>query len=915
MTSLVIVESPNKVRSIAGYLGDGFVVDSSVGHIRDLPDTKRNPVPAKYKGEPWVRLGVDIDDDFKPYYFVSTDKKQQMAKLKKLLAGADELILATDEDREGEAIAWHLFDELKPKVPVKRIVFNEITKGAILAAMENPRDIDMDLVDAQETRRILDRIYGFEVSPVLWRKIGQGTSAGRVQSVALRLVVERERARLAFRSASYWDLTATLSAPNGDAVPLGSPPADTPASASGGFEAALVSVDGQKLATGKSFDDTGALTAKNVVALDQARAEELAAAATGLPATVSSVEAKPYTRNPVPPFRTTTMQQDASRKWGWSAARTMQVAQRLYEGGFITYMRTDSITLSQTALKAAGAQVRELYGPEYHREQQYASKVKNAQEAHEAIRPAGETFRIPDQTGLSGDEAKLYRRIWKRTVASQMMPAKGETVSARFTINATNGEQLEFAASGTTITFKGWLKAYSEATEVVEDAEVEADDATLPPLAEGQTLDVAGIAAEGHDTKPPARYTEATLIAELEKREIGRPSTYASIMSTLLNRGYVWKKGTALVPAWIGFNIVRLLEAHFSRLVDYSFTAELEQVLDDIANGREDRVPVLESFWTGEGEGNTGLKRLLENLPDIDARAMATFPVGEDPDTGLMINVRVGRYGPYVEGPPLLPGEGGEVIPTRGNIPEDMPPDELTLEKAKELLANPAGQDKMLGTHPETGLDLVAKNGRFGPYVTELLPEDAPKTAKPRTASLFKSMTLDSIGIDDAVKLLTLPRVVGTDVDGVEITAQNGRYGPYLKKGTDSRSLEAEEQLLTLTEEEARAIYAQPKTFGRRGAAAPPLMELGEDPVSGKNIVVKDGRFGLYVTDGETNASLRKDDSLENLTPERAHELLAERRARGPVKRTAKRPAKKAAAKKTAAKKSAAKKTAAKKAT
>jgi DNA topoisomerase-1 len=862
-----------------------------------------------------VRLGVDIDDDFKPYYFVSTDKKQQMAKLKKLLAGADELILATDEDREGEAIAWHLFDELKPKVPVKRIVFNEITKGAILAAMENPRDIDMDLVDAQETRRILDRIYGFEVSPVLWRKIGQGTSAGRVQSVALRLVVERERARLAFRSASYWDLTATLSAPNGDAVPLGSPPADTPASASGGFEAALVSVDGQKLATGKSFDDTGALTAKNVVALDQARAEELAAAATGLPATVSSVEAKPYTRNPVPPFRTTTMQQDASRKWGWSAARTMQVAQRLYEGGFITYMRTDSITLSQTAHKAAGAQVRELYGPEYHREQQYASKVKNAQEAHEAIRPAGETFRIPDQTGLSGDEAKLYRRIWKRTVASQMMPAKGETVSARFTINATNGEQLEFAASGTTITFKGWLKAYSEATEVVEDAEVEADDATLPPLAEGQTLDVAGIAAEGHDTKPPARYTEATLIAELEKREIGRPSTYASIMSTLLNRGYVWKKGTALVPAWIGFNIVRLLEAHFSRLVDYSFTAELEQVLDDIANGREDRVPVLESFWTGEGEGNTGLKRLLENLPDIDARAMATFPVGEDPDTGLMINVRVGRYGPYVEGPPLLPGEGGEVIPTRGNIPEDMPPDELTLEKAKELLANPAGQDKMLGTHPETGLDLVAKNGRFGPYVTELLPEDAPKTAKPRTASLFKSMTLDSIGIDDAVKLLTLPRVVGTDVDGVEITAQNGRYGPYLKKGTDSRSLEAEEQLLTLTEEEARAIYAQPKTFGRRGAAAPPLMELGEDPVSGKNIVVKDGRFGLYVTDGETNASLRKDDSLENLTPERAHELLAERRARGPVKRTAKRPAKKAAAKKTAAKKSAAKKTAAKKAT
>jgi DNA topoisomerase-1 len=894
LTTLVIVESPNKVRSIAGYLGDGYVVDSSVGHIRDLPDTKRNPVPAKFKGEPWVRLGVDIEDNFKPYYFVSTDKKQQMAKLKKLLAASDELILATDEDREGEAIAWHLFDELKPKVPVKRIVFNEITKGAILAAMENPRDIDMDLVDAQETRRILDRIYGFEVSPVLWRKIGQGTSAGRVQSVALRLVVERERARLAFRSASYWDLTATLAAEDL------------------AFEAGLVAVDGQKLASGRSFDDTGALTAKNVVALDQTKAEALAAAAEGQPVTVSSVEAKPYTRNPVPPFRTTTMQQDASRKWGWSAARTMQVAQRLYEGGYITYMRTDSVTLSQTALKAAGRQVRELYGAEYHREQQYASKVKNAQEAHEAIRPAGETFRTPDQTGLSGDEAKLYRRIWKRTVASQMMPAKGETVSARFAVAATSGEALEFAASGTTITFKGWLKAYSEATEVVEDSDDDEKSTTLPPLAEGQSLDLAGIVAEGHDTTPPARYTEATLIAELEKREIGRPSTYASIMGTLLNRGYVWKKGTALVPAWIAFNIVRLLEAHFSRLVDYGFTAELEQVLDDIANGREDRVATLESFWTGEGPGNTGLKRLLENLPDIDARAMATFPLGEYPDTGHAVNVRVGKYGPYLEGPPLLPGEGGEVVPTRANIPEDLPPDELTLEKAKELLANPTGQDKLLGTHPETGLELVAKNGRFGPYVTELLPDDAPKSAKPRTASLFKSMTVDSIGIDDAVRLLTLPRVVGTDVDGEEITAQNGRYGPYLKKGTDSRTLESEEQLLTLTEEEARAIYAQPKTFGRRAAAAP-LKELGPDPVSGKNIVVKDGRFGLYVTDGETNASLRKADSLETLTAERGHELLAERRARGPVKRTTKRPAKKTAAKKTAAKKTAAKKTAAKK--
>ena len=891
MTALVIVESPNKVRSIAGYLGEGYVVDSSVGHIRDLP-RGADEVPAKFKGEPWARLGVDIDNAFEPVYVVSADKKSQITKLKKLLKDADELVLATDEDREGEAIAWHLFDELKPTVPVKRIVFNEITREAIQRAVANPRDIDMDLVDAQETRRILDRLYGYEVSPVLWKKVMSGLSAGRVQSVATRLVVERERARMAFRSASYWDLEATFDAGEGKEPQQ--------------FPAKLQSVDGKRVATGSSFSDDGALKSADVVHLDEERAGALATALTDQTFTVSSVEAKPYTRKPYAPFRTTTMQQEASRKFGWGAARTMQVAQRLYEGGYITYMRTDSITLSQTALTAARAQARELYGQEYVPDapRTYSGKVKNAQEAHEAIRPAGESFRTPREVTVTGDEAKLYELVWKRTIASQMKDAKGETVTLKVGAEATTGEAVEFTSSGRTITFYGFLKAYVESGD---DPTAQGDDqqTKLPPLAEGDLVTAAELGSAGHETKPPARFTEASLIKELEDREIGRPSTYASIIGTIQNRGYVYKKGTALVPAWIAFSVVRLMERHFSRLVDYGFTAELEDVLDEVANGHEDRVEVLQSFWTGERENDTGLKRLVENLPDIDARGLSTFEIGEG------INLRVGRYGPYVEGPPMLPGDGGTEVPTRANVPEDLPPDELTIEKAKELLANPAGQEKTLGTHPETGLELVAKNGRFGPYITEQLPADAPKSAKPRTASLFKSMTLDSIGIDDAVKLLTLPRVVGTDVDGEEITAQNGRYGPYLKKGSDSRSLETEEQLLSLTEDEARAIYAQPKTYGRRQAAAP-LKELGDDPVSGKPIVVKDGRFGMYVTDGEYNATLRKDDALETLTAERAQELLAERRARGPAKKGArKRTAKKSAKKST--KKSPAKKATAKK--
>ncbi len=895
MTSLVIVESPNKVRSIAGYLGDGYVVDASVGHIRDLP-RGADEVPAAFKGEPWARLGVNIDDDFEPVYVVSADKKSQITKLKKLLKSADELILATDEDREGEAIAWHLLDELKPKVPVKRIVFNEITKDAILRAMENPRDVDMDLVDAQETRRILDRLYGYEVSPVLWKKVMSGLSAGRVQSVATRLVVERERNRMEFTMASYWDLEATFDAGEGHDPRQ--------------FPAKLASVDGKRVANGSNFDNGGALTSDKVVHLDEIAASALADGLRDRPFTVASVESKPYTRKPYAPFRTTTMQQEASRKFGFGAARTMQVAQRLYENGLITYMRTDSITLSQTAIRAARSQVTELYGKEYLPEKPrvYTGKVKNAQEAHEAIRPAGEKFTTPQQAKLSGDEARLYDLIWKRTVASQMQDARGDSVAIRIGAEATSGEKVEFASSGRTITFHGFLKAYVESTD--EDAAGDDQQTKLPNLTEGQTVTAADLGQAGHQTKARARFTEATLIKELEDREIGRPSTYASIIGTIQNRGYVYKKGTALVPAWVAFSVIRLLEEHFGRLIEYSFTAQLESVLDEVAGGREARLNVLQNFWAGEGEDNTGLKLLIQNLPDIDARGLATFPLGDD------VNLRVGRYGPYVEGPPFSTDDDGKTVPTRGNVPEDLPPDELTLEKARELLATPAGMEKELGPHPETGLMVTVRNGRYGPFVTEALPEDAKKADKPRTASLFQTMSLDLITLDEAVTLLTLPRVVGTGVDGVDITAQNGRYGPYLKMGTDSRSLEKEEELLTITQERAREIYSQPKTYGRR-AAKPPLKELGEDPVSGSPVVAKDGRFGAYVTDGEYNATLRKDDDVETLTPERAYELLAERRAKGPAKKggkkTAKKTTKKAGAKKTGAKKAPAKKAAAKK--
>ncbi|MFJ9040932.1 type I DNA topoisomerase [Streptomyces sp. NPDC102406] len=926
---LVIVESPAKAKTIKGYLGPGYVVEASVGHIRDLPSGAAE-VPEKYTGEV-RRLGVDVNNDFQPIYVVNADKKAQVKKLKDLLKDSDELFLATDEDREGEAIAWHLLEVLKPKVPVHRMVFHEITKDAIRSAVANPRELNKRMVDAQETRRILDRLYGYEVSPVLWKKVMPKLSAGRVQSVATRLVVERERERIAFRSAEYWDLTGTF------ATGRAGDPSD-PSS----LVARLSAVDGKRIAQGRDFDSLGQIkggNSANTLHLDEANARALAAALQDTSFAVRSVESKPYRRSPYAPFRTTTLQQEASRKLGFGAKATMQVAQKLYENGFITYMRTDSTTLSDTAVSAARAQVTQLYGADYlpDKPRTYAGKVKNAQEAHEAIRPSGDRFRTPAETGLTGDQFKLYELIWKRTVASQMKDAVGNSVTVKIAGRSSDGRDAEFSASGKTITFHGFLKAYVEGADD-PNAELDDRERRLPQVTEGDPLTAEELSVDGHATKPPARYTEASLVKELEEREIGRPSTYASIIGTILDRGYVFKKGTALVPSFLSFAVVNLLEKHFGRLVDYDFTAKMEDDLDRIARGEARSVPWLKRFYfgaeasgngaaasadpsaadagNGDGDHLGGLKELVTDLGAIDAREVSSFPVGND------IVLRVGRYGPYIER-----GERDSENHQRADVPEDLAPDELSVEYAEELLAKPSG-DFELGTDPASGHQIIAKDGRYGPYVTEVLPEGTPKTGKnavkPRTASLFKSMSLDTVTLEDALKLMSLPRVVGTDAEGVEITAQNGRYGPYLKKGTDSRSLTSEDQLFTITLEEALEIYAQPKQRGR-AAAKPPLKELGEDPVSGKPVVVKDGRFGAYVTDGETNATLRSGDSVEEITPERGYELLAEKRAKGPAKKTAKKtaakkapakkaPAKKAAAKKTAAKTTTAKKTAAKKA-
>ncbi len=932
----MIVESPTKARKIAPYLGRNYTVEASVGHIRDLPRGAAD-VPAKYKGQSWARLGVDVDNDFEPIYVVSPDKKAKVTELKSLLKDADELYLATDPDREGEAIAWHLLETLKPKVPVRRMVFHEITEPAIQAAAADTRDLDNDLVDAQETRRILDRLYGYEVSPVLWKKVMPRLSAGRVQSVATRVIVQRERERMSFRSAEYWDIAAKLDAGNGEGGDATNPRT---------FGARLVAVDGARVATGRDFGSDGQLKAvSGVVVLDEGYARRLAEALDGADLVVSSAEAKPYTRKPYPPFMTSTLQQEAGRKLRFTSERTMRVAQRLYENGYITYMRTDSTTLSESAIAAARAQATQLYGAEYVHPtaRQYNRKVKNAQEAHEAIRPAGDTFATPGQlhARLDNDEFRLYELIWQRTVASQMADARGTTLTLRITGVAGTGEECVFSASGRTITFPGFLKAYVESVD--EEAGGQSDDAEsrLPALEEGQAVTAVELNPDGHSTNPPARYTEASLIKTLEELGIGRPSTYSSIIKTILDRGYVYKRGSALVPSWVAFAVIGLLEEHFGRLVDFDFTAAMEDDLDAIAGGREQRGNWLSSFYFGGDHGvegsvarSGGLKKMVgERLDDIDAREINSIKLFSD-NAGRDVVVRVGKYGPYLERMVADPDDPeGNPVSQRANLPDDLPPDELTPEVAEKLFATPQ-EGRSLGVDPESGHEIVAKEGRFGPYVTEILPEPqaadgqepAKKTAKkaaapkPRTGSLFKSMDLSTITLDDALKLLSLPRVVGTDpASGEEITAQNGRYGPYLKKGTDSRSLNTEDQIFTVTLEEALKIYAEPKRRGRQASTAAPLRELGNDSASGKPMVIKDGRFGPYVTDGETNATLRKGDEIESITPERAMELLADRRARGPVKKAAKKtaakkaPAKKAAAKKTAAKKATTTKTVAKK--
>ncbi|WP_434316642.1 type I DNA topoisomerase [Leifsonia sp. P73] len=903
---LVIVESPNKVKSIAQYLGDGYEVMASVGHIRDLIEPKNLP-PELKKGS-LGKFSVDVENEFAPYYVVSDQKKKTVADLKRALKDADELLLATDEDREGEAIAWHLVEVLKPKVPVKRMVFHEITREAIEKARDNTRDIDTALVDAQETRRILDRLYGYEVSPVLWRKVGPGLSAGRVQSAATRLVVDRERERLAFVAASYWGLTAQLL------------PEDAAA-----FEARLARLNGERVATGRDFDDHGRLTSGATI-LDETSAQALADAVRqqSTAVTVAKVDSKPYSRRPAAPFTTSTMQQEAARKLRFSARQTMSVAQTLYENGYITYMRTDSASLSQQATNAARTQAAKLYGPETvpDKPRTYASKSKNAQEAHEAIRPAGEVFRTPAELekSLRGPELRLYDLIWKRTVASQMADAKGQTASitveARIGEGPLDGTVAEFTASGTVITFRGFLNAYEEGRDEERNADA-GGDAKLPPLTQGQALGVQDIAADGHETTPPPRYTEASLVKTLEELGIGRPSTFASIISTIIDRGYVTQRGQALVPSWVAFSVVRLLEDYFGDLVQYDFTAEMEDDLDRIADGEAERVDWLNSFYFGSDK-HKGLRRVIDNLGEIDARSINSIAIDDD------VTLRIGKYGPYLEVQEA--GAAEDATPRRVNLPPDLAPDELTPAKAKELIEAPVQTDRELGTNPDSGKLVLAKDGRFGPYVTEADPEPEPEVdpqtgevvepkktakkaaAKPRTASLFKSMDLSTIDLDTALRLLDLPRTVGADPEtGIEIQAANGRYGPYLKKGTDTRSLPSEDDIFGIDLAGAVELFAQPKYGNRRASSA--LKEFDADPVSGKPIKIKDGRFGAYVTDGETNATIPRGETVDEVDFARAVQLLADKRAKGPAKKPA---AKRATARTSTAKTTAAKKTTAK---
>ena len=863
--ALVIVESPAKANTIAGYLDSGYVVESSIGHVRDLPQNAAD-VPKAYKDRSWARLGIDVDGGFKPLYVVPPDKRAQIRKLKALLAKTETLYLATDEDREGEAIAWHLQQVLKPpkQVTVKRMVFHEITAPAIRAAIAEPRDIDRRLVDSQEARRILDRLYGYEVSPVLWKKVQPRLSAGRVQSVATRIVVERERERMAFVAAEYWSLTATFGVTG--AVAEGEPR---------DFTAALVSVAERPVATGASFDRRGRLKRKDTLPLDEAAARALVAGLADARFTVQAVDEKPYRRRPAAPFMTSTLQQEASRKLRMSATVAMRTAQALYERGYITYMRTDSTTLSSTAHRAARSIIRQRFGAGYlpPAPRRYAKKVKNAQEAHEAIRPAGNTFRAPEEVrgALPRGEAALYELIWKRTVASQMTDAVGSTVQVQVGGAAADGRAVQFAAAGTTISHYGFRRVYAEGTDDARKREGE-DERRLPALAAGDDLRAAGMEAAGHATQPPARYTEASLVRQMEELGVGRPSTYAAIMTTIQDRGYVWKKGTALVPTFTAFSVVALLEQHFSNLVDYTFTARMEDDLDNIATGDERVLPWLRRFYFGtEGDAGeaAGLKAMVSHrLGEIDARAVNSVAIGSD-SNGAGVVVRVGRFGTYLE--------LGE---RRANVPPEIAPDELTLDRALELIEAP-NDDRLLGQEPATGLPVIARAGRFGPYVQA--GEAGAGKEKPRTASLFAGMKLETVTLDEALKLLSLPRLIGNDpADGTPITVHYGRYGPYLKKGNDNRTLESDALVFTITLEQSLQVLAQPKRR-RTQAAKAPLRELGPDPGSGRALLIKDGRWGPYVTDGETNASLRTGDTVERITPERAAELLLLRRERAPA--------------------------------
>ena len=855
-TKLVIVESPAKARKIGSFLGDEYVVEASVGHIRDLPQRAAD-IPKEFKKFAWAKEGVNIEEEFAPLYVINPDKKSKVAELKELMKDADELILATDEDREGEAIAWHLIEVLRPKIPVRRMVFHEITKDAIQKAAKETRDLDYRLVDAQETRRVLDRLYGYRLSPVLWKKVMPRISAGRVQSVATRLIVERERERMAFISSGWWDLAAAC-------VP--------------GFSARLLSLDGKRVATTNDFDSNGGIkekSATNILLLDEAAARELVQSLNGQSLVVKSLEESPRTERPKAPFTTSTMQQDAGSRLGWGAQLTMRIAQRLYENGYITYMRTDSVTLSSSSIAAARSSAQALYGKEFvpATPRVYEGKTKNAQEAHEAIRPAGESFRTPGELApeLSRDEFALYDLIWKRTIASQMSDAKKQQMRVDFDVKTKTGSDAIFRANGSVVVFPGFLAAYEDIVE--EKADIEETDRRLPAMKVGEKIEVSEYSCEGHETKPPARYTEPTLVKKLEELGIGRPSTFASIMQTIQDRGYVAKRGRALVPTFLAFSVTGLLEQHFTKLIDYEFTASMEEDLDRIANGDEERVAWLTKFFYGS-DNNPGLADLSADLGAIDAQAINTMKMGED------IEIRVGRFGAY-----LQQGQGDDR--KFANIPEQMAPDELTLPVAIELLAKPSGERK-LGTDPETGLEVIAKSGRFGAYITEVFPEevveegakkkrkkkDAPK---PKTASLLSTMSLDTVDLSDALRLLSLPRSLGSYQDEV-ITVQNGRYGPYMKHGSDSRTLTSEDQLFSIGLEEAIEIYKQPKVR-RRGVAKPPLKELGKDPQTERDVIVKDGRFGVYVTDGETNATLRRGDAVELLTLERALELLAGRRA------------------------------------